>query len=83
MSPSFRHGDYILACRWPRWLLKPGDVIVLTHPVYGNIIKRIDAIDEQQLTLVGDNPLSISSEKIGSIGKQIKIWKVIKHIKPG
>ncbi|PIE43619.1 MAG: peptidase S24 [Gammaproteobacteria bacterium] len=83
MSPSLQNGDYILACLWPRWLLKPKQIIVLKHPIYGDIIKRIDTIDEQgQLTLIGDNHRSVSREAMGKISKQIKTWKVIKRIKP-
>ncbi|MCV6590177.1 MAG: nickel-type superoxide dismutase maturation protease [Marinobacterium sp.] len=67
MAPSFLHNDYVLSFRWHFTRYQKGDVVVVQHPVYGRIIKRIVQLDGQgQALLAGDNPAaSTSSEKLG------------------
>lgn len=81
MSPTLNHGDFILACRF--FSLKVNDVIVVDHPIYNRIIKRIDQINPQQkIWLKGDNSTeSVSSEQMGWIDPSAVKGKVIYCIK--
>lgn len=82
MSPAFNHGDYVFTLRW-RTGLKPGDVVVVDHPRFKTIIKRIAAINPRgELRLYGDNPASTSSEALGWQSADGVIGKVIWHIQP-
>ena len=59
MSPTLLPGDLVLLCGW----LKPkvGDVVVVNTEQVGLVIKRLIALDEETLQVVGDNPASDSS----------------------
>jgi nickel-type superoxide dismutase maturation protease len=81
LSPFLRHGDFVLLVRtawWPR-RLRPGDVIVFLHPVYGRMIKRIQSIspDGCELFVIGDAPDSIDSRQFGPISRSAVFGKVL------
>jgi nickel-type superoxide dismutase maturation protease len=69
MLPNYRSGDFVLTFRRRRQAIKPGDVVVVDHPRFGRIIKRISAIPQPDtFTLSGDNHLaSTHSEKLGEV----------------
>lgn len=89
MAPSYQEGDYVLY--WPqtlrlRWqptrAYQVGDVVLVNHPVYGRIIKRIsEVIDQQDYRLVGDNPAeSTSSEAMGKVHHRQCLGRVFTRI---
>lgn len=81
MEPTLTGGDYIIASRY-YCRLKKGDLVVVNHPIYNRIVKRIACISSKnQLQLQGDNPLSISREKIGWIAPSSIYGKVILQVK--
>jgi nickel-type superoxide dismutase maturation protease len=65
MAPTLASGDYLI-CTKAR-ALRPGFVVVATHPKYGLIVKRINSIAEATIRLAGDNPESTSSDALGNI----------------
>ena len=69
MLPNYCPGDYVLAWRHARRSLKIGDVVVVKHPRFGTIIKRIQqVVDPTTFTLSGDNAeASTDSSEIGPI----------------
>ena len=73
MRPDLIPGDYviILRCFWP---LRRGVKVVVKHPDYGIIIKRVKHRGScGRYKLIGDNrEVSVSSEKLG--------WVAAKHI---
>lgn len=81
LSPFFLHGDYVLTVANPkRWFrLKPGDVVVFDHPDHGTMIKFVkeNKVDTSTLFVIGTNPNSISSHKLGPIPYSSLIGKVI------
>ena len=82
MYPTLANGDYVVISTL-FWRLKADDIVVVEHPEYQKIIKRIDTIDDQgHLWLKGDNEASLSPEKMGWIKKQWLVGKVIYTIKP-
>lgn len=82
MSPAFCHNDYVFTLR-RRSGLKTGDVVVINHPRFNTIIKRIAEISpEGALRLEGDNPASTDTESLGWQPPSKVIGKVIWHIRP-
>jgi len=82
MLPNYCAGDYVLTCRLHTSIFKAGDVVVVRHPRFGNIIKRIARIDEaSMLVIAGDNPLaSTDSETLGLVSSQQVLGKVLWRI---
>ncbi len=74
MLPFLRAGDYVLVVKRP---LKIGDVVVARHPQFGEIIKRIAAINSSSYELVGDNAESVSMQQIGAVPAESIVGKVV------
>lgn len=82
MSPSFLPDSYVLSVSHPFQKLKKNDVILVNHPTYGKMIKRILNISPDGILLVGDNPMSVTTEQMGLIQKSDVLGKVIWHVNP-
>jgi nickel-type superoxide dismutase maturation protease len=84
LSPSIRQGDFVfvIGTRSLFQKLKTGDVVVLRHPVYGKLIKRIENIlpDGEELFVVGTHPESTDSRTFGPIPRRWVVGKVVIHI---
>ncbi len=81
MQPSYRHGDYVLVTSFGKSLLNVGDDIVCQHPHFGLMLKRINAIESEQLYLTGLNSLSTSVANLGSVNRQDVVGRVVLHVK--
>lgn len=80
MSPTLHHGDYVIT-RTYLLALRVGDVVVVQHPQFDIIIKRIAAILPHGLTLQGDNlEASTSSECMGLVSNTRVLGKVVKCV---
>lgn len=78
MSPTLATNDYVLCTRWSLNTLRVGQLVVVVHPRLKVIIKRVKAIDKMgRLLLLGDNPLSISTQSMGWVEKRCVLAKVI------
>jgi nickel-type superoxide dismutase maturation protease len=83
LSPEFCEGDFVLISKIPFCLdsLRPGDVIVFDHPVYGILIKRIaQALPGDAYLVVGSHEFSVDSRQFGPVSKSTILGKVIWHI---
>lgn len=81
MHPKLAEGDFVLASMC-FYRLRIDDVVVVSHPLYHTLIKRIQHIDaEKGILLTGENLLSVSSEQMGWINERSIIGKVIYSIK--
>jgi nickel-type superoxide dismutase maturation protease len=85
LSPFLSPGDYILTLKLPFVLkrIRPGDVVVFHHPVYGTMVKRVERIDNvsQELEVVGEHLQSTDSRQFGAIPRRWLIGKVIWQFK--
>ncbi|NMC13929.1 MAG: S26 family signal peptidase [Chloroflexi bacterium] len=85
LSPEYNDGDFVLIAKIPCFLFnaKAGDIVVFEHPVYGQLIKKVDAVLEQgdKIFVTGNHEQSIDSRHFGAISKHAIIGKVIWHIK--
>lgn len=71
MSPTFHQGDYVLCLTWPIFWLRKSQVVVVNHPRYQTIIKRIKYIScTRGYWLAGDDPQSTSSNKLGFVAHE-------------
>ena len=66
MVPTLNSGDYVLSWGSKLRQYKRGDIVVVCHPVLGNIVKRVNKVYSNKcVELVGDNVLSVPSDVIG------------------
>nr|WP_159063613.1 S24/S26 family peptidase [Thaumasiovibrio occultus] len=79
MLPSLRCGDFVLLACWKTRLLV-GDDVVVEHPHYGRIVKRIASVDGEQVTLTGTHASSVSSAQMGAIARSAIVGKVVYRI---
>ena len=84
MEPLFTHGDFIASYTLPFMRYRVGDIIVVSHPRYDRIIKRIDKINSKnEFSLRGDNLMkSVSSKSIGWIPNKWVTGKLLWQFKP-
>jgi len=81
MSPVLLPDDFVLTSRW-FFSPKIGNIVVVNHPVYGQIIKRIHAVNTNgDFQLTGENAQSITSNQIGWMPRESCVGKVIYSIK--
>lgn len=80
MLPLIKSGDFILCSRLKKIAINR--LVVITHPDYKILIKRVVSIKTNGDFLVaGDNPDSINSQQMGWFCAQQFIGSVILHIK--
>ena len=78
MLPTLKHNDFVVCFGWKGKRYKVGDVVVVTHPEFKTIIKRIAQIHPTQgLLLAGDNAFSTAPERMGWIAPKQIIGKVV------
>ena len=83
MSPEYKEGDFVVIATSPFFLhrLKIGDTIVFHHGGYGTLIKRIERFNESgNLIVVGSQPTSLDSGRLGPISLAAVRGKVVLHI---
>jgi nickel-type superoxide dismutase maturation protease len=82
MVPTFYQGDYVLCLTWPLFRFTENQVVVVNHPKYLTIIKRIKRVSGNRgYWLVGDNPQSTSSQELGLVTHEdIAGWVLLKII---
>lgn len=81
MLPTLADGDYVVASRWYA-RIRPGDILVIDHPRYRRIVKRVLRVCKRRgLLLGGDNATaSVDPHMIGWISPQRvlgkRLWSV-------
>ncbi len=65
MAPTLAPGDYLFVTK--ARAIRSGFVVLVDHPKYGVIVKRVTAIAESSVSLAGDGPDSTSTEALGKI----------------
>ena len=82
MSPTLLNGDYIVAFSPLQKRFSVGDIVIVNHPQFSEIIKRIHYIDEQgKFWLIGDGLDTLSTDKMGAIDITQILAKLCWHIK--
>jgi hypothetical protein len=84
MTPTLYQGDYVLCLTWSLFRFRHSQVVVVNHPKYQTIIKRIKCIqqisDNRSYWLVGDNPQSTSSQELGFVTQENIVGLVLLKI---
>lgn len=65
MSPVLNNGDYVVTKK-PR-SIRPGFIYVIDHSDLGQIVKRLDRIDDDRFYFSGDNAASVPSSIIAPV----------------
>jgi len=85
LSPEFEAGDFVLVAKiaWLIKRLRPGDLVVLRHPDYGVLIKRVAAVQAEAgtLTVIGSHPDSVDSRRFGAVAMERVEGRVIWHVR--
>ncbi|MCF6275000.1 MAG: hypothetical protein L3J05_04475 [Robiginitomaculum sp.] len=68
MSPALSGGDYVVTIK-PR-SVRPGFVYVLNHSDFGQIVKRLESIEDGRYYFAGDNPKSTPGAVIGPVPRE-------------
>lgn len=82
MAPAFCDGDQVFVARLRTHdTLAVGDVVVARHPFQKMlIIKRVEAIHDQRVTLAGSNPQSSDSRSFGDVTCDRILGRVTIHL---
>ena len=65
MAPTLAPGDYILITK--ARAIRSGFVVLVDHPKYGVIVKRVKSVSYDALTLEGDGPESTDTDALGQL----------------
>ena len=66
MVPTLACGDFVISWKVASCRYKVGDIVVVRHPRFGHLVKRIQSVDENSsVRLIGDSPLSTSPDNLG------------------
>lgn len=77
MLPTIAGGDFVIARRY-FFTPKLNDIVVVDHPIYGRIVKRIEKIAANHTVwLRGENDDSVKPEQMGWISPDAIKGKVI------
>ena len=68
MTPDLPGGTFALFRR--AGSIAVGDIVLVRHPVYGRIVKRVTSAAPAGYGLAGTSPVSTSPEKLGIVPKQ-------------
>jgi hypothetical protein len=80
----YKEGDYVVITTLPflSRRIRPGDIIVFQHGLYGTLIKIVDRIlpEGDEVYVIGASENSLDSRRLGPISRQAIKGKVIWHI---
>ena len=85
MLPLLAEGDLALAVNW-YWLtgpLKPGDIVVFRHALYGTLVKQVDRLlpEAGRLTVRGTRAVSLDSQEFGPVAQAEVLGKVVWRVR--
>jgi nickel-type superoxide dismutase maturation protease len=77
MYPKLSSGDFVVSVRY-FYRLTVDDIVVFQHPLYGQLVKRIQETNSAgMLRVSGENNSSVSSKQIGYVKNEQIQGKVI------
>ena len=79
MAPKLPHGTFALFRR-TRWI-RPDDIVLVQHPVFGRIVKKVTSVSSQGITLTGLSSHSVSSLSLGPVQRRNVQGKLIVELK--
>lgn len=65
MAPTLAPGDYLIVTK--ARTLRSGFVVLVDHPKFGTIVKRVASASNLSVSLQGDSPESTSTEALGNV----------------
>lgn len=81
MRPTLVPGDYMIVTK--ARALHPGFVVLVNHPEFGSIVKRVKSITGDTLRLEGDGHVTTSTREMGDVSRSHVVGRVRWKIKPG
>ena len=83
MDPAIKSGSYVVYLSFHRMKFRIGCLYLFRHRLLGVMVKRMVKDLGTFYLFEGDNPLSISSCKIGEIQKKDILGQVLVSVSPG
>ncbi len=81
MGPDLVSGDYVISTK-VYFKIEKGDTLVVKHPLFGLIIKKVFDVCGQLFLLIGENHQeSVTTKQMGWIGSQQIKGKVVLKVK--
>jgi nickel-type superoxide dismutase maturation protease len=83
LSPEYQEGDFVVATTVPFLFRSPrqGEVVILRHPAYGTLIKRLVRISADEFEVGSDQPGGVDSRSFGALPIRMLTGRVIAHIR--
>lgn len=81
MRPTLVPGDYMIIIK--ARALRPGFVVLVDHPEYGVIVKRVVSVSGATLRLVGDGHVTTETADMGDVAVSQVMGRVRWAVKPG
>ncbi len=78
MAPKLPHGTFALFRR-TRWI-RPEDIVLVKHPVFGRIVKKVVSVSSRGITLTGLSSRSVSSLSLGPVDRRAVQGKLIMEL---
>ncbi len=77
MLPRLAAGDFVFTSRF-FFRVNEGDLVVIDHPRFGRLVKRVFEVEEnQRMLLCGENNASVSPEEMGWVTIEQLLGKVL------
>lgn len=80
MAPTLAPGDYLIVTK--ARAIRSGFVILVNHPKFGVIVKRVTSVSNRLIELEGDGPESTTSDALGEVALANVIGRVRLAITP-
>ena len=80
MVPTLHHGDFVAVAKW-RSTIKESELVVVSHPEFGVLVKRVRKQEDGGYWLQSDNPAGTSSSKIGRVSPENIVGRVLFSIR--
>lgn len=80
MRPTLALGDYLIITK--ARVLRPGFVVLVDHPEYGIIVKRVKSVNGETFRLEGDGHVTTTTHELGDIQMSHLIGRAKWAVKP-
>lgn len=81
MAPEYLPNDVLICAKWPFIQLRPGHNLVINHPYYHTIVKKVtNVLSSGDVIVSGTSPDSTPSAAIGVVQKHWIEGRVVMHM---
>lgn len=67
MVPVLNPGDWIVMVRRPFCKVRRGDLVLIEHPLFGNLLKKVDGMLAGKVSVIANQPEGMDSRTFGLV----------------